>query len=183
MIDNAEGVANKQTFYPFPRRRISDGASVLEQRYLLFYLSYLNNYFLLTKVVNLYKYICLQNTKNNFSGKLLSVFACRTSRESKIDVRFPVEVLARIWQQLKTDVSKNCFRKAGFRRNNETASEESSVLDDKPSDTSGWPQVREVFEADTFSQLSHLTTVLSTTLVDHVLIIYFFKFIFDLVFN
>ncbi|KAH6938221.1 hypothetical protein HPB50_007807 [Hyalomma asiaticum] len=54
------------------------------------------------------------------------LFDMQGNRESK--VRFPVEVLASVWQQLKTEVVKNCFRKAGFKRDiNEAASEESSI--------------------------------------------------------
>ncbi|KAH6936579.1 hypothetical protein HPB50_019207 [Hyalomma asiaticum] len=75
----------------------------------------------------------------------------QSKRESKVDVRFPVDVLASIWQQLKTEVVKNCFSKAGFERDiNEAASEESSIPDE-PSGPSVWPQVREAFRAESFS--------------------------------
>ncbi|KAH6932309.1 hypothetical protein HPB50_004641 [Hyalomma asiaticum] len=74
-----------------------------------------------------------------------------TNRVSNIDVRFPVEVLASVWQQVKGEVIKNCFRKAGFRQNDGSSDEESSVPDDETSDPSVWPQVREAFGADSFS--------------------------------
>lgn len=82
------------------------------------------------------------------------LFDMSSSRESKIDVRFPVEVLASIWQQLKADVIKNCFRKAGFLRNSGTASEESCDVDEPsgPDDEpSVWPRIREAFGAESFS--------------------------------
>ncbi|KAH6933277.1 hypothetical protein HPB50_013931 [Hyalomma asiaticum] len=74
-----------------------------------------------------------------------------TNRASNIDVRFPVEVLASVWQQVKGEVIKNRFRKAGFRQNDGSSDKESSVPDDETSDPSVWPQVREAFGADSFS--------------------------------
>lgn len=85
------------------------------------------------------------------------LFDMQNDWELKIDVIFPVEVLASFWQQVKGEVIKNCFRKAGFQQNDGSAEEESSVPDDetspedKPSDPSVWPQVMEAFGADSFS--------------------------------
>ncbi|KAL1427020.1 hypothetical protein MTO96_017768 [Rhipicephalus appendiculatus] len=75
----------------------------------------------------------------------------QNNRASNKDVRFPVEVLASVWQQVKGEVIKNCFRKAGFQQNYGSADEESSVPDDETSDPSMWPQLREAFGADSFS--------------------------------
>ncbi|KAH8039484.1 hypothetical protein HPB51_007386 [Rhipicephalus microplus] len=73
---------------------------------------------------------------------------------SNIDVRFPVEVLARIRQQVRAKVIKNCFRKAGFLQHDGSAddsADEQPSVPDETSDPPVWPQVREAFRADSFS--------------------------------
>ncbi|KAH6935735.1 hypothetical protein HPB50_008676 [Hyalomma asiaticum] len=48
-------------------------------------------------------------------------------------------------------VAVSATAKAGFRQNDGSSDEESSVPDDETSDPSVWPQVREAFKADSFS--------------------------------
>ncbi|KAH7973318.1 hypothetical protein HPB52_024126 [Rhipicephalus sanguineus] len=68
-------------------------------------------------------------------------------RETKIDVKFPVEVLPAVWAQLKSDVIRNCFRKAGFCRANNAP----STAPQDPCVPSVWPQIQEAFGAEDFA--------------------------------
>ncbi|KAH6933260.1 hypothetical protein HPB50_013886 [Hyalomma asiaticum] len=68
-------------------------------------------------------------------------------RETKIEVKFPVEVLPPVWAQLKSDVICNCFRKAGFCRANDAP----STAPQDPCVPSVWPQIQEAFGAEDFA--------------------------------
>ncbi|KAH7954526.1 hypothetical protein HPB49_019400 [Dermacentor silvarum] len=68
-------------------------------------------------------------------------------RETKIDVKFPVEVLPAVWAQLKSDVIRNCFRQAGFCRANDAP----STAPQDPCVPSVWPQIQEAFGAEDFA--------------------------------
>ncbi|KAH7984796.1 hypothetical protein HPB49_025732 [Dermacentor silvarum] len=70
----------------------------------------------------------------------------RRKRETKIDVKFPVEVPA-VWAQLKSDVIHNCFRQAGFCRANDAP----STAPQDPCVPSVWPQIQEAFGAEDFA--------------------------------
>ncbi|KAL1415174.1 hypothetical protein MTO96_029690 [Rhipicephalus appendiculatus] len=68
-------------------------------------------------------------------------------RKTKIDVKFLVKVLPAVWAQLKSDVIRNCFRKAGFCRANDAP----SAAPQDPSVPSVWPQIQEAFGAEDFA--------------------------------
>ncbi|KAH8021416.1 hypothetical protein HPB51_015596 [Rhipicephalus microplus] len=78
----------------------------------------------------------------------------QNNQASNIDVRFPVDVLAYVWQQVRGIVIKNCFKKTSFQQNDGSAdnsADEELCVPDETSDPSVWPQVREAFGADSFS--------------------------------
>lgn len=75
------------------------------------------------------------------------LFDMQRKRETKIDVKFPVEVLPAVWAQLKSDVIRNCFRQAGFCRANDAP----STAPQDPCVPSVWPQIQEAFGAEDFA--------------------------------
>ncbi|KAG0433519.1 hypothetical protein HPB47_019824 [Ixodes persulcatus] len=78
------------------------------------------------------------------------LFDMNAKRETKIDVKFPVEVLPAVWAQLKRDTIRNCFRKAGFCREDD-APTTPSAEPQEPCVPTVWPQIQEAFGAEDFA--------------------------------
>ncbi|CAN8030428.1 unnamed protein product [Ixodes persulcatus] len=68
--------------------------------------------------------------------------------DSVIDLKFAVQVVSAVWEQVEARVIKNCFRTAGFIFND---SEKPVPLVDNPDKPEFWEAVEKAFGSEDFS--------------------------------